>query len=102
MAAAAAGAVLVSARIAKGEQDIIDTAISQGFPVVTIEDNGFPELYHPSEQRTNLCNDNKLLIVTPWQYRYRRVGESITLAECKAMNCIVQALCRTKDSWWEA
>ena len=102
MAAAAAGAVLVSARIAKGEQDIIDTAISQGFPVVTIEDNGFPELYHPSEQRTNLCNDNKLLIVTPWQYRYRRVGESITVAECKAMNCIVQALCRTKDSWWEA
>lgn len=102
LAAAASGTVLVSARIAKGEQDIIDTAISQGYPVVTIEDNGFPSLYHPSEHRMELCKDNKLLIVSPWQYAYRRVGDSISVADCKAMNCVVQALCRTKDSWWKA
>lgn len=101
LSAAASGAVLVSARIAKGEQDIIDTAIRQGYPVVTIEDNGFPELFHPSEQRTNLCINNKLLIVTPWRYRYRHAGESINVAECKTMNCIVQAICHTKDSWWK-
>ena len=101
LAAAASGAVLVSARIAKGEQDIIDTAISQGFPVVTIEDNGFPSLYHPSERRINLCSNNKLLIVSPWQYAYRRVDDTISVAECKTMNCIAQALCRTKDSWWK-
>ena len=101
LAAAASGAVLVSARIAKGEQNIIDTAISQGFPVVTIEDNGFPSLYHPSERRINLCSNNKLLIVSPWQYTYRRVDDTISVAECKTMNCIAQALCRTKDSWWK-
>ena len=39
--AAAGGAVLVSARIAKGEQGIIDEAMRDSFPVVLITDNGF-------------------------------------------------------------
>ena len=101
LAAAALGAILVSARIAKGEQDIINSAIQQGYPVVTVEDNGFPSLYHPSEHRMDLCLANKLLIVTPWLYAYRRVGDTISVAECKAMNCVVQSICRTKDSWWK-
>ena len=101
LSAAASGAILVSARIAKGEQNIIDSAISQGFPVVTVEDNGFPSLYHPSEARMDLCSANKLLIVSPWKYVYRRVADAISVAECKAMNCIAQAICRTKDSWWK-
>jgi REP element-mobilizing transposase RayT len=101
LAAAASGVILVSARIAKGEQDIINSAIQQGYPVVTVEDNGFPSLYHPSEHRMDLCLANKLLIVTPWLYAYRRVGDTISVAECKAMNCVVQSICRTKDSWWK-
>lgn len=101
LTAASEGAILVSARIAKGEQEIIDTAIQQGFPVITIEDNGLPDLYHPSERRIDLCATNKLLIVTPWRYIYRHTHEPISVAECKTMNCIVQALCRTKDSWWK-
>jgi len=28
------------------------------------------------------------------------IGEAITVPECKTMNCIAQALCRTKDDWW--
>ena len=101
LTAASEGAILVSARIAKGEQEIIDTAIQQGFPVITIEDNGLPERYHPSERRIDLCATNKMLIVTPWRYIYRHTHEPISVAECKTMNCIVQALCRTKDSWWK-
>ena len=101
LAAAASGAILVSARIAKGEQDIINSIMQQGYPVVTVEDNGFPSLYHPSEHRMDLCLANKLLIVTPWHYAYRRVGDTISVAECKAMNCVVQSICRTKDSWWK-
>ena len=99
--AAAADAVLVSGRIAKGEQDIIDTALSRGFPVIIIADNGFPELYHPSERRILLCSEGLLLMVTPWLYRYRRADEGISVAECKTMNCIAQALCRTRDDWWK-
>jgi hypothetical protein len=101
LTAASEGAILVSARIAKGEQEIIDTAIQQGFPVITIEDNGLPDLYHPSERRIDLCATNKLLIVTPWRYIYRHTHEPISVAECKTMNCVVQAMCRTKDSWWK-
>ena len=101
LTAASEGAILVSARIAKGEQEIIDTAIQQGLPVITIEDNGLPERYHPSERRIDLCATNKLLIVTPWRYIYRHTHEPISVAECKTMNCVVQAMCRTKDSWWK-
>ena len=101
LAEAAAGAVLVSARISKGEQEILDIAIGQRFPVVTVEDNGLPSLYHPSERRMDLCCNNKLLIISPWQYKYRHVGDTISVAECKAMNCIAQAVCRTKDDWWK-
>ena len=92
LAAAASGAILVSARIAKGEQDIINSIMQQGYPVVTVEDNGFPSLYHPSEHRMDLCLANKLLIVTPWLYAYRRVEDTISVAECKAMNCVVQSI----------
>lgn len=101
LTAARDGAVLVSARISPGEQDIINAAMAESLPVINIEDNGMPELYHPSEQRMALCVDDKLLIVTPWVYLYRVAEEGITVAECKAMNCVAQALCRQKDDWWK-
>ena len=95
------GAVLVSARIAKGEQAIMDEAVSLRYPVVLVVDNGFPEVYHPSERRVQLCADNRLLLVSPWRYRYLPVGASIGAVECKTMNGVVQSLCRMKDSWWK-
>ena len=98
---AARGAVLVSARIAKGEQAIMDEAIRSGYPVVLLPDNGFPDRYHPSAERQSLCADGRLLLITPWQYHYRRASENITVAVCKTMNCVAQALCRTKDNWWQ-
>jgi len=98
---AAEGAVLVSARISRDEKDIMDAVMDEGYPVITIEDNGFPEIYHPSAHRTELCATGKLLIVTPWQYKYRRVDEGVNMPECKTMNCLAQALCRMKDSWWK-
>lgn len=101
LAEAAIGAVLVSARIAKGEQEIVDEAVRHGFPVVMIHDNGFPDRYHPSATQLDLCAAGRLLLVTPWCYRYRGKQEAITVPECKAMNCVAQSLCRTKDGWWE-
>ena len=101
MNAATNGAVLVSARIAKGEQEIVDEAIAQGHLVILIADNGFPEIYHPSEVRLQQCTANRLLLLTPWIYQYRPESEDITVVQCKAMNCIAQAICRTKDDWWK-
>ena len=101
LTAAAKGAILVSARIAKGEQEIIDEAIAQGHPIILITNNGFPEIYHSSEARLQLCTVHRLLLLTPWTYQYRLVNEDITVAQCKTMNCIAQALCHTKDDWWK-
>ena len=95
------GTVLVSARIAKGEQEIMDEAQHRGHPVVLIADNGFPEVYHPSAERIEQCAMGKLLIVTPWQYQYRKKDETVSVPFCKTMNCVSQALCRTKDNWWK-
>ncbi|MCR4810386.1 MAG: hypothetical protein K5896_11095 [Prevotella sp.] len=99
--AAAKGAILVSPRIASGEQEIMDEAITRGFPVMIVVDNGFPVIYHPSEARLGLCASGHMLLVTPWSYQYRPKGSEITVAECKTMNCIAQALCHTKDNWWK-
>ena len=98
---AAAGAVLVSPRIAKGEQAIMDEAVRRGYPVALVADNGFPDRYHPSAAQLDLCAAGRLLLVTPWRYRYRGRQEAITVPECKTMNCIAQSLCHKKDSWWK-
>ena len=98
--AAQQGAVLVSARIAKGEQAIMDEAKAQGFPVIEMLDNGMPTIYHPSAERIERCLAGQLLLVTPWQYHYRGASDSISVAECKTMNCVIQALCRKADDWW--
>jgi len=95
------GAVLVSPRIAPGEQEIMNEAMNHGFPVILIADNGFPERYHPSADRIDQCAAGQLLQVTPWQYHYRGKNEQVTIPFCKAMNCVAQALCRLKDDWWK-
>ena len=101
LAAAAAGAVLVSARISPGEQDIMDSALLSGFPVIRIEDNGFPEIYHPSAERLDDCAAGLLLLLTPWTYHFRCHEETISVPFCKTMNCVAQAICRTRDDWWK-
>ena len=101
MEVAAHGAVLVSARIAKGEQAIMDDAIRLGHPVALIHDNGFTDRYHPSTDRLGLCAAGRLLLITPWQYHYRPNKEPITVPACKAMNCVAQSICRTSDEWWK-
>ena len=101
LAEAAHGAILVSPRIASGEQEIMNEAVSNGFPVIIVTDNGFPERYHPSTERIDQCAKGQLLLVTPWQYQYRGKNEQVTIPFCKAMNCVAQALCLTKDDWWK-
>ena len=98
---AAQGAVLVSACISPREREIITETVNHGFPVIVIHDNGFPDRYHPSAERLEICSSGHLLIVSPWQYQYRGKDEQVTVPFCKAMNCVAQALCRTKDIWWK-
>ena len=98
---AAQGAVLVSACISPREREIIKENMDHGFHVATIHDNGFPDRYHPSAEHQELCTAGRLLIVSPWGYQYRGKNEQITVPYCKTMNCVAQAICREKDSWWK-
>lgn len=99
---AAHGAVLVGTRIAPKEREIMDEAVKHGFPVITLHDNGFADRYHPSAERLDLCAADRLLIVSPWKYQYRGKNEQVTVLFCKTMNCVAQALCRTRDDWWKS
>ena len=98
---AAKGAIMVSARISPDEQEIMNEMVNHGYPVIIINDNGFPERFHPSMERIERCAADKLLIVTPWQYQYRGKNEQVTIPFCKSMNCVAQAICRLKDDWWK-
>lgn len=98
---AAQGAVLVSACISPREREIIKEAVNHGFPVITIYDNGFSDRYHPSTDRLDLCARGRLLLATPWRYLYRSKEDNVTVPFCKTMNCVAQALCRTRDDWWK-
>jgi len=98
---AAHGAVLVGTRIAPKEREIMDESVNRGFATIVIHDNGFADRYHPSADRLDLCAADRLLIVSPWQYQYRGKNERVTVLFCKAMNCVAQALCRTRDDWWK-
>lgn len=51
--------------------------------------------------RTDNCAASLLLLLTPWAYKFRAHDESISVPFCKTMNCLVQAICRTKDDWWK-
>ena len=95
------GAVLVSACISPREREIVSESVHHGFPVIVIHDNGFPDRYHPSAERLRLCASDRLLLVSPWQYQYRGHNEQVTVPFCKAMNCVAQTLCRTRDDWWK-
>ena len=101
MEEAARGALLISARIAPGEQRIIDEVAAKGYPVALIADNGFADRYHPSERRLAACTCGSMLIATPWHYEYRPKDEHLSVSFCKTMNCVVQAVCRLSDDWWQ-
>lgn len=79
---AAKGAIMVSARISPDEQEIMNEMVNHGYPVIIINDNGFPERFHPSMERIERCAADKLLLVTPWQYQYRGKNEQVTIPFC--------------------
>ena len=62
---------------------------------------GFPDRFHPSAERLSQCMAGRLLLISPWRYQYRGKEERVSVPFCKTMNCVAQALCRCKDSWWK-
>ena len=72
MAAARNGAVIYTASISKGEQFIARTLREQGFPLVVLLNEGFPEegspherFYKPGGVYFEACSQGKLLLLEP-------------------------------------
>jgi len=85
-----------------GVGDLLPDGVVEDYGLLGgITSGGFPEIYHPSEEKQEYCAAGRLLLLTPWNYHYRKAEEAITVAECKTMNCIAQAVCRLRDDWWK-
>ena len=53
-----------------------------------------------SDNQLTIRDRLEAILESIWQ-KDRHNNQEITVAECKTMNCIAQALCHTKDNWWK-
>ena len=84
LAAARAGAVLVSPAISPGEKAITRAAFDEGLPLIVLLDNGLAPLQKPSGERFRACAEGRLLLLSPFPHRNHKV--TITRQVCEALN----------------
>ena len=84
LAAARAGAVLVSPAISPGEKAITRAAFDEGLPLIVLLDNGLAPLQKPSGERFRACSEGRLLLLSPFPHHNERIP--ITRAVCEALN----------------
>lgn len=101
LAAARAGAVVVSAFISPRERTIRQQLLDEGLSLVEVMDNGFSDRYKPSAHALAACAAGRLLQITPWTYTYDR---DVTLRRemCLVMNELARLIAGTPDDWWKA
>lgn len=91
LAAARAGAVLVSPAISPGEKAIMNAAFAEGLPIIRLQENGFTDLAKPGGQLFEACAGGRLLILAPWEqhneHRTITRGQCLTLNELSALIC---------------
>ncbi len=91
LAAARAGAVLVSPAISPGEKAIMRAAFDEGLPLVYLQENGFTDLAKPGGQRMEACMRGQLLILAPWEHHNERT--TIRRDQCLTLNEMARRLC---------
>lgn len=84
LAAARAGAVLVSPAISPGEKAITRAAFDEGLRLIVLLDNGLDPMQKPSGERFRACAEGRLLLLSPFPHRNQRV--TISRATCEALN----------------
>ncbi len=90
MRAGRAGAVLVSAGIAKDEQRVINEAFLRGIAVIKLCQYGFGPLYKPKGRLFDACREGRYLEVSPWPAS--TLKETITREQCLALNAMAERL----------
>jgi len=91
LAAARAGAVLVSPCISKGEKAVMRAAFDEGLPLITLQENGFTDLAKPGGQRMDACARGQLLILAPWEHHNEHL--TIRRGQCLALNEMAKMIC---------
>lgn len=65
--AARSGAVLVTPGISKGEQQLLNDCLDEGLSLIHLQSEPIPPAWNPPLRRHKLCEQGKLLILSPWQ-----------------------------------
>lgn len=91
--AAESGAVAVSPFISQGEQALCRFAVSQGYPVIQLRNQGLPPLFKPGGELFNLCTGGKYLLLAPGAWPYTPAKKPMTRTDALILNRITQGIC---------
>ena len=61
------GAVLVTPGISKGEQGVVDAALTGHLPLILLQKEPITEYWKPPQRRFYACAAGRLLILSPWK-----------------------------------
>ena len=84
------GGVLVSAAISPKEKEIMREAMSRGYNIILLRENGFPKLYKPSGEAFDACAKGLLLQISPWDFHYEK--RVITRTQCLYLNLMAERI----------
>ena len=92
LAAAKAGAVLVSPCISQGEREIARRAFAAGYRVITLANRGFSPLYKPGGKLFETCAAGNLLMLAPVGWPYQPAERTMTRVDALVLNRIAQLI----------
>ena len=90
LAAARHGVVLISPCISDGEREIARAALTEGLPLVTMQNKGFSRLEKPTGRYFDACAAGRLLMLAPAAWPYVPSHKPMTRHEATAMNRLCQ------------
>ena len=61
------GAVLVTPGISKGEQGVVDAALTDHLPLILLQKEPITDYWKPPQRRFYACAAGRLLILSPWK-----------------------------------
>lgn len=98
--AAREGAVIVSAFVSPKEREIGRLLLMEQLPVIEVCDNGFGDRYKPSGKSFYACAENRLMLISPWNYEYC-CDLAINREVCLVMNELARVIAGVGDGWWK-
>ena len=98
--AAREGAVIVSAFISPKEREIGRLLLMEQLPFIEVVDNGFADRYKPSGKSFYACAENRLVLISPWNYEFRR-DLVVNREACLVMNELARVIAGVGEGWWK-